>query len=100
MFNPAGRTSGPEGEMSSSIAGEVHMTVEQANYIRILRVDLGFTWRKIAECFDILYPDYSSKPVQRIVQGNQINLYTQEDGRLLCDFAIHVLDDDIDNGWN
>jgi hypothetical protein len=78
----------------------VWVTIEQANYIKILRVDLGFTWRKIAECFDILYPSFNPTQHQRVVQGKKNSLYTQEDGCILCDFAMQVLDDDVDNGWN
>jgi hypothetical protein len=63
-------------------------TKEEAKMIKHWRIDRGCSWRKVAELAAAQWPD------RHIESGHQI------EGRMLCDEAMDLLGEKIDDGWN
>lgn len=65
------------------------LSLESARLVRVLRVDLGCTWRKVAALYAYVYPNAG------VVGGHQ--LY----GESLCRQAANLLKEDPeDTPWN
>jgi hypothetical protein len=71
---------------------EKNMTLSMAEDIKTWRVMLGYSWRAVATDFCLAYSSFSKK--NKIVDGNQIS------GMQLCDVAMKILNETIEQGWN
>lgn len=62
------------------------MTKFQALYIKVLRIRWDYTWRSIAlEWFE---------------RYNVYNIFHQQFGRDLCNEAMKLLNEKVEDGWN
>lgn len=66
----------------------MELTLEQAVKIRLWRVEMGCTWRRVADYFAMEWPELGTNP------GNQL------DGIALCDMAMETLGETVHDGWN
>jgi hypothetical protein len=83
------------------------MTQQQAEYIRSLRVDLGYSWRKLAGTVSIVYPELNikcHKPFNGQVSVSMGTLYLdgyQSEGMDLCTEAAEFFGENAgDEPWN
>lgn len=72
---------------------EYKLTKEQALFIKKLRVEKDYTWRAVARDVSAEYPALG-------VDGNiEYNYGNQIDGRALCDAAMNLLGENVEDGW-
>lgn len=70
------------------------MTKFQALFIKYLRVKLGGSWRWVAAKYEMRYKDKLSFTHESTCGGNP--LY----GIFLCDNAMVLLNENVEDGWN
>lgn len=70
------------------------LTKEQADFIKNLRVREGYSWRAIARDVSAAYPELTVCGNKAENQGNQI------DGADLCEAAMLLLGEKVEDGWN
>lgn len=73
---------------------EYVLTKEQAFFIKKLRVDKEYSWRAVARDVSAEYPELGVAGNAEYNYGNQI------DGMALCDAAMKMLGETIEDGWN
>lgn len=64
------------------------LTAEQAQFIKDLRIHQEFTWRSVANAFREKYPDFG------------IRYESSIDGANLCEQAMKLLEEEVEDGWN
>lgn len=70
------------------------LTKEQAEFIKDLRVVKGYSWRAVARDVSGKYPELKINGSVEYNYGNQI------DGISLCDSAMQLLNEKVEDGWN
>lgn len=70
------------------------MTKFQALYVKYLRVNCGGSWRWVAGKYSDRYEKQLSFDIDRITEGNQLK------GANLCQEAMILLNDKVEDGWN
>jgi hypothetical protein len=73
---------------------EFTLTKEQALFIKDLRVTKDYSWRAVARDVSGEYPELGVSGSVEYNMGNQI------DGIALCDAAMKLLGESIEDGWN
>lgn len=70
------------------------MTKFQALYVKYLRVKLDGTWRWVAGKYNQRYVEKKPFSLHMTYGGNQI------EGMSLCDEAMKLLNEKVEQGWN
>lgn len=70
------------------------LSMEQALFIKDLRVNQGYSWRAVARDVSEKFPELNVRGNAKENYGNQI------DGLRLCDEAMCLLGEYVENGWN
>lgn len=73
---------------------EFTLTKEQALFVKKLRVEKEYSWRAVARDVSAEYPELGVDGNIDQNRGNQI------DGIALCDAAMNLLGETIEDGWN
>lgn len=78
------------------------MTKFQALFIKYLRTRCDCTWRAVAAHFYNRYSlDYKLKSFEERIDFNTMTWGgNQIDGMMLCDEAMELLEDKVEDGWN
>lgn len=72
---------------------EYKLTKEQAEYIKYFRLK-DYTWRAVAREVYNKWPDLRDNEGSPLTSGNQL------DGIALCDAAMCLLGEKVEDGWN
>lgn len=67
---------------------------EQAVFIKKLRVDNGYSWRAVARDVSEVFHNLKDIGGSPVKSGNQIH------GIALCDAAMNMLNETVEDGWN
>lgn len=70
------------------------LTKQQAEFIKDLRVNKDYSWRAVARDVSGEYPELGVDGSVEFNVGNQI------DGIALCDAAMKLLNEKVEDGWN
>lgn len=73
---------------------EYILTKEQAEFVKELRVKNDCSWRAVARDVSEKYPELGVKGNKAENWGNQF------DGIALCDAAMKLLNEKVEDGWN
>lgn len=80
------------------------MTIEQANFVKKLRVKDEYTWRAVHREWQIAYEPkeewWWNPAIPEHLRDKNIPNGHQEVGRELCYTAMDLLGEDVDCGWN